>query len=48
MSSGAQRDADFQSRLRVMDIDESDLQMLFEMIDVARLKHAKKRLHLPA
>lgn len=30
---GAQRDADFQSRLRVMDIDESDLQMLFEMID---------------
>eukprot|EP00438_Fugacium_kawagutii_P001782 Skav235961 [mRNA] locus=scaffold592:76384:84416:- [translate_table: standard] len=29
----AQRDADFQSRLRVMDIDESDLQMLFEMID---------------
>ncbi|CAK9020957.1 unnamed protein product [Durusdinium trenchii] len=30
---GAQRDSDFQSRLRVMDIDESDLQMLFEMID---------------
>ena len=25
-----------------MDIDESDLQMLFEMIDVARLKDAKQ------
>ncbi|CAK8991513.1 Calcium-dependent protein kinase 1, partial [Durusdinium trenchii] len=30
---GAERDADFQSRLRVMDIDEKDLQMLFDMID---------------
>ncbi|CAE7401399.1 Scn11a [Symbiodinium pilosum] len=31
---GARRDPEFQSRLRVMDIDESDLQQLFEMIDV--------------
>ena len=31
---GARRDSDFQSRLRVMDIDENDLQMLFEMIDL--------------
>ncbi|CAJ1454452.1 unnamed protein product [Effrenium voratum] len=31
---GARKDKEFQSRLRVMDIDESDLQQLFEMIDV--------------
>ena len=31
---GAQNDPEFQSRLRVMDIDEVDLQQLFEMIDV--------------
>jgi len=31
---GARRDPQFQSRLRVMDIDEADLQQLFEMIDV--------------
>lgn len=31
---GARTNPDFQSRLRVMDIDESDLQMLFEMIDL--------------
>lgn len=30
---GARADAEFQSRLRVMDIDEADLQQLFEMID---------------
>ncbi|CAJ1421957.1 unnamed protein product [Effrenium voratum] len=30
---GARRDPEFQSRLRVMDIDEVDLQQLFEMID---------------
>jgi len=29
----ARRDAEFQSRLRVMDIDEDDLRQLFEMID---------------
>eukprot|EP00435_Cladocopium_sp_Y103_P037723 s2715_g10.t1 len=32
--AGARTDAEFQSRLRVMDIDEVDLQQLFEMIDV--------------
>jgi len=31
---GARRDTEFQSRLRVMDIDENDLLQLFEMIDV--------------
>lgn len=31
---GARRDPEFQSRLRVMDIDEADLQQLFEMIDI--------------
>ncbi|CAJ1336692.1 unnamed protein product [Effrenium voratum] len=31
---GARNDATFQSRLKVMDIDESDLQQLFHMIDV--------------
>jgi len=31
---GARKDPEFQSRLRVMDIDESDLLQLFEMIDV--------------
>jgi len=31
---GARRDPVFQSRLRVMDIDENDLQQLFSMIDV--------------
>ncbi|CAE7594193.1 unnamed protein product [Symbiodinium natans] len=31
---GARKDPEFQSRLRVMDIDEVDLQQLFEMIDV--------------
>ena len=31
---GARRDPSFQSRLRVMDIDEADLKQLFEMIDV--------------
>ena len=31
---GARKDPIFKSRLRVMDIDESDLAMLFEMIDV--------------
>lgn len=31
---GARKDSDFQSRLRVMDIDENDLKMLFEMIDL--------------
>ena len=30
---GARRDAEFQSRLRVMDIDEHDLVQLFDMID---------------
>ncbi|CAK9009860.1 unnamed protein product [Durusdinium trenchii] len=30
---GARKDKEFQSRLRVMDIDEADLQQLFEMID---------------
>jgi len=30
---GARRDPEFQSRLRVMDIDETDLKQLFEMID---------------
>eukprot|EP00913_Durusdinium_trenchii_P020660 g19401.t1 len=30
---GARNDAEFQSRLRVMDIDEMDLVQLFEMID---------------
>ncbi|CAK9005580.1 unnamed protein product [Durusdinium trenchii] len=30
---GAQTDPEFQSRLRVMDIDQADLQQLFEMID---------------
>ncbi|CAE7191248.1 CACNA1C [Symbiodinium necroappetens] len=33
---GARRDPELQSRLRVMDIDEVDLQQLFEMIDVHR------------
>ncbi|CAJ1366526.1 unnamed protein product [Effrenium voratum] len=33
---GARRDQEFQSRLRVMDIDESDLQQLFQMIDTTR------------
>lgn len=32
--AGARTDPEFQSRLRVMDIDEVDLQQLFEMIDV--------------
>lgn len=31
---GARTDPEFQSRLRVMDIDEADLEQLFEMIDV--------------
>jgi len=31
---GARVDATFQSRLRVMDIDENDLQQLFQMIDL--------------
>lgn len=31
---GARKDPQFQSRLRVMDIDEADLQQLFEMIDI--------------
>ncbi|CAK9009818.1 unnamed protein product [Durusdinium trenchii] len=30
---GARKDPEFQSRLRVMDIDESDLRQLFDMID---------------
>lgn len=30
---GARKDKEFQSRLRVMDIDEADLQQLFEMCD---------------
>ena len=30
---GAQRDAEFQSRLRVMDIDADDLEQFFRMID---------------
>lgn len=34
LMDGARRDPEFQSRLRVMDIDEVDLQQLFEMIDV--------------
>ncbi|CAE7662043.1 TPC1 [Symbiodinium sp. CCMP2592] len=33
---GARKDPELQSRLRVMDIDEVDLQQLFEMIDVHR------------
>ena len=33
---GARRDPELQSRLRVMDIDEMDLQQLFEMIDVQK------------
>jgi len=33
LMEGARKDAEFQSRLRVMDIDEIDLQLLFEMID---------------
>jgi len=33
LMDGARKDAEFQSRLRVMDIDEVDLQQLFEMID---------------
>ncbi|CAE7574112.1 CACNA1B [Symbiodinium natans] len=32
--TAAQEDPELQSRLRVMDIDEADLQQLFEMIDV--------------
>ena len=32
---GARKDPEFQSRLRVMDIDESDLRQLFEMIDIS-------------
>ncbi|CAE7772901.1 unnamed protein product, partial [Symbiodinium pilosum] len=31
--AGAEQDTEFQSRLRVMDIDEVDLEQLFEMID---------------
>ena len=31
--SGARKDPEFQSRLRVMDIDEADLRQLFDMID---------------
>ena len=30
---GARKDPEFQSRLRVMDIDESDLRQLFDMLD---------------
>ncbi|CAJ1394026.1 unnamed protein product [Effrenium voratum] len=33
LMTGARNDAAFQSRLRVMDIDENDLQQLFSMID---------------
>lgn len=33
MIEGARNDPGFQSRLRVMDIDEHDLQQLFQMID---------------
>ncbi|OLP91436.1 hypothetical protein AK812_SmicGene26873 [Symbiodinium microadriaticum] len=33
LMDGARKDAEFQSRLRVMDIDEVDLQQMFEMID---------------
>eukprot|EP00434_Breviolum_minutum_P011263 symbB.v1.2.009937.t1/scaffold640.1/size177612/20 len=33
LKEGAHKDKEFQSRLRVMDIDEADLQQLFEMID---------------
>ncbi|CAJ1374741.1 unnamed protein product [Effrenium voratum] len=32
--AGAKNDAVFRSRLRVMDIDENDLQQLFQMIDI--------------
>lgn len=31
--AGARKDPEFQSRLRVMDIDEADLRQLFDMID---------------
>eukprot|EP00438_Fugacium_kawagutii_P005087 Skav221517 [mRNA] locus=scaffold1248:74447:75958:- [translate_table: standard] len=33
LTSAARKDLDFQSLLRAMDIDENDLQMLFEMVD---------------
>ncbi|CAJ1352992.1 unnamed protein product, partial [Effrenium voratum] len=33
LMAGARKDPEFQSRLRVMDIDEVDLTLLFEMID---------------
>jgi len=33
LMEGARKDKEFQSRLRVMDIDEADLRQLFEMID---------------
>ena len=32
LEKGARTDPEFQSRLRVMDIDEADLEQLFEMI----------------
>lgn len=38
--AGARTDAEFQSRLRVMDIDEVDLQQLFEMCMIPKRRPA--------
>lgn len=40
---GARRDPEFQSRLQVMDIDEVDLQQLFEMIDTEGCGYVEAR-----
>lgn len=41
---GARQDPGFQSRLRVMDIDENDLHQLFQMIDIDRSGHGPHQI----